>query len=35
MKIINSAKPCLPILAGDVIIEDIFGAKLVATQSVE
>jgi CxxC motif-containing protein len=35
MKIINSAKPCLPILAGDVIIEDVFGAKLVATQSVE
>lgn len=35
MKIINSVKPCLPILAGDVIIEDVFGAKLVATQSVE
>ena len=35
MKIINSAKPRLPICAGDVIIEDVFGAKLVATQSVE
>lgn len=35
MKIINSAKPCLPISVGDVIIEDIFGAQLVATQSVE
>ena len=35
MKIINSAKPCLPISAGDVIIKDIFGAQLVATQSVE
>lgn len=35
MKIINNAKPCLPICAGDVIIEDVFGAKLVATQSVE
>lgn len=35
MKIINSAKPCLPISAGDVIIEDVFGAKLIATQSVK
>lgn len=35
MKIINNAKPCLPIHAGDVIIKDIFGAELVATQSVE
>ncbi len=35
MNIINNAKPHLPISGGDVIIEDIFGAKLVATQNVE
>ena len=35
MNIINNVKPHLPIYGGDVIIEDIFGAKLVATQSVE
>lgn len=35
MKIINNTKLCLPICIGDVIIEDVFGAKLVATKSVE
>ena len=35
MKIINNAKPSLPICIGDVIIEDVFGAKLVATKSVK
>ena len=35
MKIINNVKPFLPIKAGDVIIKDIFGSSLVATQSVE
>lgn len=34
MKIINKVRPCLPIHIGDVIIKDVFGAKVVATQSV-
>lgn len=33
MKMINAAKPDLPISVGDVIIEDVFGSKLVATQN--
>ena len=32
VSIINKAKPVLPISAGDVIIEDVFGAKVVATR---
>ncbi len=35
MKIINNAKPDLPICVGDVIIEDVFGSKLVATKNVD
>lgn len=34
MKIINSVKIDLPISVGDVIIEDVFGAKVVATENV-
>ncbi len=34
MKIINKAKPRLPISIGDVIIKDVFGAKLIATKNV-
>ena len=33
MKIINTASPLLPISAGDVIMDDVFGSKLVATKS--
>ena len=33
MKIINSSKIHLPISIGDVIIENVFGARVVATQS--
>ena len=33
MKIINKASAVLPISIGDVIIEDVFGAKVVATQN--
>lgn len=33
MKIINNTHPHLPISAGDVIIEDVFGAKLVAVKN--
>lgn len=33
MKIINSAKIDLPISIGDVIIDNIFGARLVATEN--
>ena len=33
MKIINSLKIDLPISIGDVIIEDVFGAKIIATQN--
>ncbi len=33
MKIINATHPVLPISVGDVIIEDIFGSKLVATKN--
>ena len=32
MKIINSKKVVLPILVGDVIIENVFGCNIVATQ---
>ena len=32
VQIINKANPVLPICAGDVIIEDVFGAKVVATR---
>ena len=35
MKIINSLKIDLPIHIGDVIIEDVFGSKLVATENLE
>lgn len=35
MKIINNARPHLPIRIGDVIIEDVFGARAVATKNVE
>ena len=33
MKIINAKKACLPINIGDVIIEDVFGANIVATSN--
>lgn len=33
MKIINSAHPDLPISIGDVIIKDVFGCNIVATQN--
>lgn len=33
MKIINTVHPQLPISVGDVIIEDVFGSRLVATQN--
>ncbi|MBR6728595.1 MAG: DUF1667 domain-containing protein [Clostridia bacterium] len=33
MKIINSLSPDLPICVGDVIMEDVFGSALVATQN--
>jgi CxxC motif-containing protein len=35
MKIINNARPHLPIHIGDVIIEDVFGARVVVTKNVE
>ncbi len=31
MEIINKANPSLPISVGDVIIEDVFGSKIIAT----
>ena len=34
MKLINSIKISLPISVGDVIIEDVFGSKIVATENV-
>ena len=34
MKIINKANPHLPILIGDVIIEDVYGSKVVATKNI-
>ena len=34
MKIINNASAHLPILIGDVIIEDVFGSRVVATKNV-
>lgn len=33
MKLINNAHPVLPISRGDVIIENVFGSKVVATKS--
>lgn len=33
MKIINKANPCLPIEIGYVIIEDVFGSNIIATQN--
>lgn len=33
MKIINNTKKDLPISAGDVIIKDVFGTDIIATQS--
>ena len=33
MNLINSAHPDLPILIGDVIIENVFGCNIVATQN--
>lgn len=35
MKIINSATPVLPISVGDVIIEDVFGSKVIATKNIQ
>lgn len=35
MKMINSVTAKLPVCVGDVIIDDIFGAKVVATQNKE
>ena len=34
MKIINEASPDLPISVGDVIIEDVFGSKVIATRNI-
>ena len=34
MKIINNSHPVLPILVGDVIIEDVFGSKVVAVKNI-
>ncbi len=33
MKIINNARPHLPISLGDVIIEDVYGSKVIATKN--
>lgn len=30
MQMINRVKPCLPISVGDVIIEDVFGSRVIA-----
>ena len=35
MKIINAATPVLPISVGDVIIDDVFGSKVVAAKNAE
>ena len=35
MKIINSKNPVLPISIGDVIIEDVFGSKVIATKNMD
>ncbi len=35
MELINRAKPDLPIAVGDVIIEDAFGSRVIATQNME
>ena len=35
IKSINQAKPHLPISVGDVIIEDVFGSPVIATQNME
>ena len=34
MKIINKASPVLPIMAGDVIIKNVFGSNVVATRNI-
>ena len=34
MKIINNAHPLLPISVGDVIIDDVFGSKVVAVKNI-
>ncbi len=35
MKIINSSKTDLPKRVGDVIIEDVFGARIIATENLD
>lgn len=35
MAIVNRQHPALPIAVGDVIIEDVFGAKVVATKNID
>lgn len=35
MEIINKLRPVLPIAAGDVIIKDIFGSKVIAVRNME
>ena len=35
MKIINTVKIDLPIRIGDVIIEDVFGSRLIATENID
>ena len=35
MGIINKARPCLPISVGNVIIEDVFGSKVIATKNMD
>ena len=35
MKMIDSQKVCLPIQIGDVIIENVFGSKIVATSNLK
>lgn len=32
MKLINNARPCTPIAIGDIILSDVFGSNVVATQ---
>ncbi len=35
VKIINKVTPTLPIRTGDVIMEDVFGAKVIATKDLK
>ena len=35
MDIINKARPCLPITVGNVIIEDVFGSRVIATKNMD